>query len=102
MTQRREALQMQQGEQQKLFRQTALDQVSATTGLDAYIKAVRPSTWLVAVAAVIAFILTEEPPLSFAMYAARTKPPYPEPCPDLSLQVLFIVILPVTICTAPL
>lgn len=54
MTQRREASQMQQGEQQKLFRQTALDQVSATTGLDAYIKAVRPSTWLVAVAAVIA------------------------------------------------
>ena len=46
---------MMQGEQrQELFRQSALDQVSAATGLDAYIKAVRPSTWLVAVAAVIA------------------------------------------------
>ena len=40
----------------ELFRQTALDQVSSATGLDAYIKAVRPSTWLVAVAAVIAMI----------------------------------------------
>ena len=46
---------MMQGEQrQELFRQSALDQVSAATGLDAYIKAVRPSTWLVAIAAVIA------------------------------------------------
>ena len=35
---------MMQGEQrQELFRQSALDQVSAATGLDAYIKAVRPS-----------------------------------------------------------
>ncbi|MBR3182487.1 MAG: hypothetical protein IKF56_07620 [Eggerthellaceae bacterium] len=40
----------------EMFRQTALDQVSTATGLDAYIKAVRPSTWLVAVAAVIAMI----------------------------------------------
>ena len=38
----------------EMFRQTALDQVSTATGLDAYIKAVRPSTWLVAIAAVIA------------------------------------------------
>ena len=46
---------MMQGEQrQELFRQSALDQGSAATGLDAYIKAVRPSTWLVAIAAVIA------------------------------------------------
>ena len=44
----------QQGKQQQLFRQSALDQVSTATGLDAYIKAVRPGTWLVAVAAVIA------------------------------------------------
>ena len=41
-------------QQRELFRQSALDQVSAATGLDAYIKAIRPSTWLVAVAAVIA------------------------------------------------
>ena len=40
----------------EMFRQTALDQVSTATGLDAYIKAVRPSTWLVAVAAVNAMI----------------------------------------------
>ena len=40
----------------EMFRQTALDQVSTATGLDAYIKEVRPSTWLVAVAAVIAMI----------------------------------------------
>lgn len=43
-------------QQQELFRKTALDQVSAATGLDAYIKAVRPSTWLVAIAAVIAMV----------------------------------------------
>ena len=46
---------MTQGDQrQELFRKSALDQVSAATGLDVYIKAVRPSTWLVAIAAVIA------------------------------------------------
>ena len=44
----------QQGQRQELFRQSALDQVSAATGLDAYVRAVRPSTWLVAIAAVIA------------------------------------------------
>ena len=44
----------QQDEQRQLFRQSALDQVSAATGLDAYVRAVRPSTWLVAIAAVIA------------------------------------------------
>jgi hypothetical protein len=56
MTQERGSGQVQQGERQELFRQTALDQASAATGLDAYIKAVRPSTWLVAVAAVIAMV----------------------------------------------
>lgn len=44
----------QRDDQRQLFRRNALDQVSVATGLDAYIKAVRPSTWLVAVAAVIA------------------------------------------------
>ena len=56
MTQERESRQAHKGERQELFRQTALDQASAATGLDAYIKAVRPSTWLVAVAAVIAMV----------------------------------------------
>lgn len=56
MTQERGSGQVQQGERQELFRQTALDQASAATGLDAYIKAVRPSTWLVVVAAVIAMV----------------------------------------------
>lgn len=44
----------QQDKQRQLFRQSALDQVSTATGLDAYARAVRPSTWLVAIAAVIA------------------------------------------------
>ena len=43
-------------QQQSLFRKSALEQVSSSTGLDAYIKAVRPSTWLVAIAAVIAMV----------------------------------------------
>ena len=46
----------QQEQQRELFRQSALEQVSSATGLDVYIKAVRPSTWLVAVAAVIAMV----------------------------------------------
>ena len=46
----------QQEQQQELFRHSALEQVSSATGLDTYIKAVRPSTWLVAVAAVIAMV----------------------------------------------
>ena len=50
------AEQQPQGQQQILFRQTALDQVSSATGLDTYLKAVRPSTWLVVVAAVIAMV----------------------------------------------
>lgn len=44
----------QQGQQKGLYRKSALDQVSSETGLDAYTKAVRPSTWLVALAAAIA------------------------------------------------
>ncbi|MBO4352681.1 MAG: hypothetical protein J5818_04220 [Eggerthellaceae bacterium] len=39
--------------QNMLFRKNALEQVSSPASLDSYIQAVRPSTWLVAVAAII-------------------------------------------------
>ena len=59
----------------EMFRQTALDQVSTATGLDAYIKAVRPSTWLVAVAAVIAMIASAALSLLIlALFGQRTVP----------------------------
>lgn len=40
-------------QQKNLFRKSALERVSSPTGLDSYIQAVRPSTWLVAIASVI-------------------------------------------------
>lgn len=40
----------------QLFRKSAVDRASTPSDLDTYLQAVRPSTWLVAIAAVIAMV----------------------------------------------